>query len=77
MNDSNDEVDIAEPICIYPFEAQRALIAASFAKRICAGMATESETEFMCKFMDEDIDGEWFDDADSYADAIKCLTSAV
>lgn len=57
----------------YPFEAYRALIAALFARRICGGMATGPEVEFMCKFMDMNVDGEWFEDMDAYADAIRAL----
>lgn len=57
-------------MAVYPFEAYCALIAALFAKRICGGLATGPEVEFMCKFMDVDVDGEWFEDADAYADVV-------
>lgn len=59
---------------LYPFEADRALVAATFAKRICSDRSTEAEVEFMCKFMDMPIDECWFEDAGAYADAVGFLT---
>lgn len=62
--------------CIYPLEAQRAIIATSFAKRICSGMATGPEVEFMRKFMDTEINDGWFEDVSDYVAAVESVTSA-
>lgn len=76
MNESNDESDVSAPICIYPFEANRSIIAMFFAKRICSGMSNEKEAEFMCKFMDMEIDDGWFEDVSDYVAAVESVSSA-
>lgn len=60
---------------LYPFEADRALVAATFAKRICSDRSTEAEVEFMCKFMDMPVDECWFEDAGYYAVAAASLAN--
>lgn len=63
-------------VCVYPFEAERALIAAAFAKRVCAGLATGPEVDFMCKFMDMDVDGSGLEDANALAEIAESIAQA-